>query len=245
MEHICFECKKEFKKSWKNQKFCNNLCYYKYRKGLKLPKKGTNLICPTCNKEFYVMQSRKIQYKIIHCSKECYWKALRQNERPTKTTSLTCKNCNKIFTYEYRSGPKRNFCSRKCQRQIQFRTSRQISICDTCNKEFECSKYSVRKYCSDICRTKSHDTKKRLAPMSKNGVRRAFIRRGLITHCHECGYKDHPEILGIHHKDEDRTNNSFDNLIVLCPNCHSIRHIRHVNHCCHYLPASSHLSVSL
>lgn len=30
-----------------------------------------------------------------------------------------------------------------------------------------------------------------------------------------------PITLEIHHKDGDRTNNSLDNLILLCPNCHS------------------------
>ena len=38
--------------------------------------------------------------------------------------------------------------------------------------------------------------------------------------CAVCGYNEEPQILQVHHKDENRKNNSLDNLIILCPNCH-------------------------
>ena len=43
--------------------------------------------------------------------------------------------------------------------------------------------------------------------------------------CVECGYDEHPEILHIHHIDRDRTNNTKENLEVLCPNCHGLEHL--------------------
>ena len=42
--------------------------------------------------------------------------------------------------------------------------------------------------------------------------------------CSQCGYDRHPEILEVNHKDCDRTNNSLNNLEVLCPNCHGEFH---------------------
>lgn len=59
----------------------------------------------------------------------------------------------------------------------------------------------------------------------KNGssTARALIKlRGQKCEC--CGlteWLDQPINLEVHHKDGDRTNNSLENLQLLCPNCHS------------------------
>lgn len=42
--------------------------------------------------------------------------------------------------------------------------------------------------------------------------------------CADCGYDEFPEILQVHHIDEDRSNNKPENLVVLCPNHHALRH---------------------
>ncbi len=41
--------------------------------------------------------------------------------------------------------------------------------------------------------------------------------------CERCGFGKY-EILQIHHKDKNKTNNNFDNLELICPNCHSEEH---------------------
>lgn len=57
---------------------------------------------------------------------------------------------------------------------------------------------------------------------SENPVRYrdGLRRRGLITHCQHCGYDKYPQILEVNHIDCDRSNNSPENLEVLCPTCH-------------------------
>mgnify|MGYP006356149721 FL=1 len=45
-----------------------------------------------------------------------------------------------------------------------------------------------------------------------------------LTLCEECGYKDCPGILQVHHRDDDHSNNAVVNLAVLCPNCHARHH---------------------
>ena len=42
--------------------------------------------------------------------------------------------------------------------------------------------------------------------------------------CADCTWNKYPEILQVHHIDEDRSNNSIENLVVLCPTCHNTRH---------------------
>jgi hypothetical protein len=41
--------------------------------------------------------------------------------------------------------------------------------------------------------------------------------------CERCGYKK-LEILQVHHKDKNHTNNDIDNLELICPNCHFEEH---------------------
>jgi predicted HNH restriction endonuclease len=54
----------------------------------------------------------------------------------------------------------------------------------------------------------------------------AWLRkRGLMINCERCGYKEVPEILALHHKNRDRTNNTKHNIEILCPNCHTIEHL--------------------
>lgn len=44
--------------------------------------------------------------------------------------------------------------------------------------------------------------------------------------CDCCGFSDVPEVLVVHHRDRDRTNNTLDNLRILCPTCHDVDHFR-------------------
>jgi hypothetical protein len=42
--------------------------------------------------------------------------------------------------------------------------------------------------------------------------------------CMNCGFSKWPSILQFHHIDRNRKNDSLENLMVLCPNCHSALH---------------------
>lgn len=41
-----------------------------------------------------------------------------------------------------------------------------------------------------------------------------------LHQCSVCGWNEDEDCLEVHHIDENRDNNSLDNLIILCPNCH-------------------------
>jgi hypothetical protein len=57
-------------------------------------------------------------------------------------------------------------------------------------------------------------------------VREVLIRNGVpISRCQDCN-KVFGVPLNVHHIDQDRTNNSINNLAVLCPSCHTHRHPR-------------------
>jgi predicted nucleic acid-binding Zn ribbon protein len=50
---------------------------------------------------------------------------------------------------------------------------------------------------------------------------RLLQKRGKV--CERCGYEIF-EILQLHHKDRNRLNNGFENLELICPNCHFEEH---------------------
>lgn len=43
--------------------------------------------------------------------------------------------------------------------------------------------------------------------------------------CMICGYKKYKSVLEVHHRDEDRSNNIPENLMILCPTCHRLVHL--------------------
>jgi len=103
---------------------------------------------------------------------------------------------------------------------------------------FVCGKPTNMRYCNDICRTKAEDIivlekwlNGTLNPLNKQLVIKSFIRdvlkRTSGNKCSRCGWKEvNPKTnkvpLHIHHIDGDFRNNKYDNLSVLCPNCHSL-----------------------
>lgn len=38
--------------------------------------------------------------------------------------------------------------------------------------------------------------------------------------CANCGWNEDPDVLEVHHIDENRSHNKLENLIILCPTCH-------------------------
>lgn len=53
---------------------------------------------------------------------------------------------------------------------------------------------------------------------------RLFNEKIKTNQCESCGitsWNEKPLQMELHHKDGDRTNHSLNNLLILCPNCHS------------------------
>lgn len=63
-------------------------------------------------------------------------------------------------------------------------------------------------------------------PIKVESVKSAYIERILngIPHCERCGitnWNNEKIVFQLHHKDGDYRNNKLENIILLCPNCHS------------------------
>ena len=214
----CHQCRSDFKTYSSTAKFCSRKCYTAHRhRG-----KSGNKKCNECGKIFYVPKCRDAA---IYCSLKCKYKA---GKRRIRKSSI-CINCGKNFSYNSNlfGVHFRQYCSTKCLSKIHGSKIKTFS-CVKCGKKFKAEKRKRRKYCSDECRYA--EKRQFIKEYRDTTLKRKFKNRGLIKQCEHCGLNDPIEILGIHHKDFNGGNNSFKNLIVLCPNCHSIEHLRHITH---------------
>ena len=177
------------------------------------------LQCKTCGQPFQVSPYR--QFTVKFCSNRCRGKSAQ------KQFTGICEICNKAFNYIACREGKAKYCSRQCYYKAQHLKGTIIQRCLFCQKEFRTSPSHKRKYCSRLCK---NEAMKKTKTGGFRYVRDALHRRGLVTKCVECGYSTHPEILGIHHSDKSKQNNSLANLLVLCPNCHSLKHKKHIPH---------------
>ncbi len=85
-----------------------------------------------------------------------------------------------------------------------------------------------KRTCSRACANthRAGITYKNGSPKDKVRTQRALKLRLLAERgkkCEQCGYAK-TEILQVHHKDRDRSNNALSNLALICPNCHAEEH---------------------
>jgi len=125
------------------------------------------------------------------------------------------------------------YCSRECQRQGQLKGK--YVHCYVCKKRIwktpKALKHSKSKkfFCSKSCQTRWRNQyfSGPKHPNWKGGkykeYRNILIKNRVKPKCKICGIND-KRLLVVHHKDRKRTNNSLDNLVWLCLNCHYLVH---------------------
>lgn len=100
--------------------------------------------------------------------------------------------------------------------------------CPVCDSVFETQAGHPKEktVCSHAC-SNTHFRSGKDHPNYKNGngtKYRVTAFEELEHRCNRCGWCVNENILEVHHKDRDRSNNDIDNLEVLCPNCHNLEH---------------------
>lgn len=153
---------------------------------------------------------------------------------------FVCDYCGKEYLKRvYKKKYKHNYCSLQCAKVGQ--RDRVELECSYCGKKFERTKGKLRLAKHDVyfCSRSCKDYAQRLdggcpeihPPHYGNGGKKsAHVKEYKADHvvCEGCGDK-RKFLLVTHHKDCDRSNNSVENLEVVCWNCHAIRHMRNVN----------------
>lgn len=144
---ICPSCGKEFESlKSRNKKYCSEKCLHERNDNYMLYN------CDCCGEEIRIKKSfyqRLLdgKQKSITCSYKCMGK-MKNTGR-----NVICKNCGKTFyRRQYHIDRHENvFCSNKCQFEYQHIEKFEIKKCEICGKEFECSKLSTQRFCSQQC----------------------------------------------------------------------------------------------
>jgi hypothetical protein len=151
-----------------------------------------------------------------------------------RTIERNCEFCQKSFQASVKELNRGNarFCSRTCSSSRKHPKSPNVA-CAWCKKSFYRSQSHIAlpktglQFCCRACKDSAQrmDGLKELhLPHYGKGDHanyREFTLKNLPNACNRCGYDKY---VVVHHKDRNRSNNSIENLEVLCPNCHALEH---------------------
>lgn len=155
--------------------------------------------------------------------------------KPLKT--ILCEHCG--TEKQVTQSSKARFCSRKCfavhilpalraaSAAIKGRP-RHYRTCAVCGNSFDRYPNDVPVtgivYCSSECfwvaRKKDELTNVSVTP----AVQRKKVLALRANRCERCGYDRVPDVLQIHHRDENTRNGVMENIELLCPTCHEEEH---------------------
>ncbi len=146
----------------------------------------------------------------------------KDHARHPNTNCLVCAKPVYRRPLELKQSAGRAFCSTICY-GIACRKEKPCAIC---GKAILSSRNS--KTCSRTCsNTYRAGIKYKIGRPRDKAKLFSDIRKSLSllrgAKCERCGY-DTYEVLQVHHKDRDRSNNQSENLELICPNCHYEEH---------------------
>jgi hypothetical protein len=146
-----------------------------------------------------------------------------------------CNHCATEYTAEqrYLSRGQGLYCSRSCSAKANTlaRKPQANVTCAHCGENFYKSPSKLAQSASGLyfCKRACKDAAQRIGGLSAiqpahYGISLADYRQLAFENyphkCKVCEYDKYPEVLEVNHIDCDRSNNSLDNLEILCPTCH-------------------------
>lgn len=145
-----------------------------------------------------------------------------------KTYKVSCLLCGKEILLNKKDSETRKFCSRHCY----YEYYRVKKTCKNCNKEFKVHRSKqMRVFCSIRCSrehfrgTNHYNWHGGISNYSYefNVITKTYIRNFYNNECFICRKKQDniKPFFPIHHIDYNKLNNSYYNLVPLCPQCHT------------------------
>lgn len=139
-----------------------------------------------------------------------------------------CKQCDSILEYEDRN---KTFCNSSCSASYNNAKREKNPIvtyeCLNCKKENIYSNQKYNKYCNITCQ-KEYEHKQRIVEWQEGGtIGKGPLKRYLAEQkegCWECGiteWNGKDIVLELEHINGNSSDNTEENVSLLCPNCHS------------------------
>ena len=142
------------------------------------------------------------------------------------TTNKICMECGVEF-HQPPSLARIKFCSRKCyhenRRKWKYSDELKKKISDGVKKSLPSTAIKPGQHLSPDTEFKKGEDNLRWID-GRRAYREIIKRSGREEICEVCGFSEDNARLIIHHDDEDRHNNSLDNLHIMCNSCHQKLH---------------------
>jgi hypothetical protein len=148
---------------------------------------------------------------------------------------MKCKNCNNKEAIKYSKYTTGEFCSKTCSRiySIKTRTAEENEVIG-----IRVSKSLKERYKKFPMTQETKDKISKSRSGKALGIKKSFEEVGYTTKrdrlfkergrkCEKCGWSEKNQFNGfipvqVDHIDGNNKNNKKENLIILCPNCHSL-----------------------
>jgi 5-methylcytosine-specific restriction endonuclease McrA len=131
-----------------------------------------------------------------------------------------CLFCGTKITFERRRA---TFCNCSCSasysNRVRPRETKRSRVC-SCGKP----KLLSNKYCSDCIERRVYQRPQSVELLKAPASMRRLLIEQRGHQCEDCGlseWKSQPIPLELHHKDGNSDNNTEQNLMLICPNCHT------------------------
>lgn len=137
---------------------------------------------------------------------------------------IICARCRNSFS-KVGSDTDRIYCSWECAKP---RKTIQSFVCAYCGRSVQKTDTRIRRFCSVSCARNAHGKsikERNLAAGIWHNYKQAKAELIKITNgCESCGWNEVADVLELHHRDRNRSNNHRSNLSILCPTCHTLLH---------------------
>lgn len=186
--------------------------------------------CKMCLNPFFITKNLaqrvlKGTKKADFCKKKCYLDYLKRKN----LINRECGNCGKtILRKIYQICDTGNvYCSRRCSLEVSREKNRKKNLCLNCAKGCG-SKRLCNRSCSNSYKNKIRELDITNNPQKySNAAIRKFLIKIRGDSCSKCGWREvNPKTLKcpiqLNHIDGHSENKKFDNLELVCPNCHSL-----------------------
>lgn len=158
-----------------------------------------------------------------------------------KHIQIECLLCKKTVISRIRKNSVNKYCSAKCAAEHQKKS---IELeCRYCKVKFKRKPSQLKNskskiyFCSRKCKDIGQKLENGITEIHPshygtkiNGYEQVEYRKIWIESykqepsCERCGYNEFASSVHIHHIDENKNNNTLENLIALCANCHFAIH---------------------
>lgn len=166
----------------------------------------TCLNCPNIFRRKYIAKGKRK----VYCSRQCALNAIKKVKH-----KKTCKTCLCVFYAGY-NRKRSEYCSRACIERHP---------CQLCGKIITgrvTFQSGQKRFCTRKCSNIFHRTLRSQTAYVARGFANSIKKHGKIK-CQQCDLEE-ISCLCVHHIDENRENNSPENLQTLCYNCHARLH---------------------